>query len=75
MSPWKLNQLAVFGVWMIGVIGPLINAQVEALTTWSIFAAGVAILLTLLEKMDSIVPAINGSESNVSGNGVANNAA
>jgi hypothetical protein len=64
MSPWGLNRLAVGVVWILGLVGPLLNAEVQTITTWSIFAVAVSVVLTVLEKIDVIILSLLATGSN-----------
>ena len=52
MSTWSADKLVVIAVWVIGFIGPLVSADAQTLTVWSVFALGVAGILSLLERLD-----------------------
>lgn len=57
MSPWRANKLVVIVAWIVGFIGPILNADAATFTSWSVFAIGVAAMLTLLERLDRLTNA------------------
>jgi len=64
MSHWRANKLVVIVVWIVGFIGPMLNSDAPTFTAWSVFAIGVAVMLTLLERLDALTSAV--TESSVS---------